>query len=181
MVGSSSKEELITALGLALIVLGALGAFALADLLIGSALPGEVELSILGVSLGEWRLDDAVALVAALAAGTVACLLIGIWALRSGRRSRQEERRVLNARLDSSRRLLEWQVEMLLGRVRELEEREAAIEAELEHASVTQVPQEDQRVVVVPDLPPAEGEGEPPGGEAGAGIDHREAEPADPS
>ena len=127
----------------------------LVDLVRDSTLTSSIDISAFGVSFGFRIAEEIMTVAVGLAVVTTALLFVGSMALWAGRRRRRsrgiEDMRVRAARLQTSERLLEQRVELLLSRVRELEERKAALNGELEadHA----VPAEVENVVVLPDLP----------------------------
>jgi hypothetical protein len=149
------KEEPIVVLGVALLALGVLSAFVLVDLVRVSSLTSNVDMSVLGVSFGIRTAEEIMIFAVGLAVVTTALLFVGsmtLWAWRRRRRSKRlEDLRVRAARLETTERLLQQRVELLLSRVRELEQRKAALggEREPEHAAPAQV----GNGVVLPDLP----------------------------
>ena len=140
---------------MALLALGVLSAFVLVDLVRMSTLTSSVDMSVLGVSFGVRAAEEIMIFAVGLAVVTTALLFMAcvtLWAGRRRRRSRRvEDLRVRAARLETTERLLQQRVELLLSRVRELEERKAALsgEREAEHAARVQV----EDVIVLPDLP----------------------------
>jgi hypothetical protein len=135
-----------------LLALGFLGAFALEELVRTSSLAGNVDVSVLGVSFGTRPAETV--LIVAVGLGVVAtALLLGgaamLRARRLGRRSKQGEEELARAsRLETTERLLEYRIELLLTQVRQLEEREAEL-SELESERTGSIRGDD--VVVVPD------------------------------
>jgi hypothetical protein len=140
----------------ALLAFGVLSAFALVEFVRDNTLAGSVDVSVLGVSFGTRSAETIMMVAVGLAVIATAFLLGGSVALRAGRRRRRskqvEEERVRTSRLETTERLLEYRVELLLGQVRELEERKAAIGGELE--SERTAPTQVDDVVVLPDVPP---------------------------
>jgi len=138
----------------ALLALGVLSAFVLVDLVRDSTLTSSVDISVFGVSFGIRTAEEIMMVAVGLAVVMTALLSLGSMALLAGRRRRRskqvEDVRVRASRLETTERLLEQRVELLLARVRELEERKAALGRDLEpHAALAQVGD----VVVLPDLP----------------------------
>jgi len=139
----------------ALLALGVLSAFVLVDLVRDSTLAGSVDMSVLGVSFGIRTAEEIMMVAVGLAVVMTALLFVGSIALLAGRRRRGSKQlegiRVRISRLQTTERLLEHRVELLLARVRELEERKAALGGglEAEHTAPAQV----EDVVVLPDLP----------------------------
>jgi len=150
---ASPKEEPIAALGVVLLAFGCFGAFALEELVRTSSPAGSVDVSVLGVSFGTQSAQTIVLVAVGLAVVATALVLGGVVALRAGRlrrRSKQGEEELARAsRLETTERLLEYRVEGLLAQVQELEERKAAIRAELEADHATPAAVND--VVVLPE------------------------------
>ena len=140
---------------MALLALGVLSAFVLVDLVRDSTLMSSVDISVFEVSFGIRTAEEIMMVAVGLAVVMTALLSLGSMALLAGRRRRRskqvEDVRVRASRLETTERLLEQRVELLLARVRELEERKAALGRDLEpeHAALAQVGD----VVVLPDLP----------------------------
>ncbi len=138
-----------------LLALGALSVFALVELVElvrDSALAANVDVSILGVSFGHRPADELLLVAVGLTVVVTALLLGGAMALVAGRRRRRtkqgEAARVRISRLETTERLLEYRIELLLAQVRQLEEREAELnELEAERTG----PNRADDVVVLPD------------------------------
>lgn len=144
-----------------LLATAALGAFALVDLLLETTLSGVTEPMLLGVSLGQRPVHDAVVVAVALAVLSTALFILGVAVVRAGggRRGskRLEEDRASVASLDSAKKLLDHKVELLLARVQELEERKAALLGGSVEGPEGEPPR-GERLVVIPDTPFAERE-----------------------
>jgi hypothetical protein len=138
-----------------LLALGFLGAFALVDFVRTSALAGNIDVSVLGVSFGTRPAQTVLIVAVGLAVVATALLLGGAAMLRARRlrrRSKQGEEELARAsRLETTERLLEYRVEGLLAQVQELEERKAAIRGELEAGPAAPAIIDD--VVVLPEAP----------------------------
>jgi hypothetical protein len=149
----------MAALGVALLAFGILSTVALVDLVRDSTLTGSIDVSLLGVSFGTRSAEEIMMAAVGLAVVATAFLLGGSVALLAGRRRRRskqmEEKRVLVSRLETTERLLEHRVELLLAQVRELEERKDRIGGEPLKTERT-APARVDDVFVLPDVrPPA--------------------------
>ena len=117
---------------------------------------GSTDLSALGVSFGTWSVQETVFVAVTLAVIATASVFAGISVIRRGTRrqwsEKKDEARVRVARLETTERLLEHRVELLLARAEELEERKAALGGgvDAEPAAPTEV----DDVIVLPEVPP---------------------------
>lgn len=124
----------------------------LVELVRDSALAANVDVSILGVSFGHRPADELLLVAVGLTVVVTVFLLGGAVALVAGRQRRRtkqgEAARVRISRLETTERLLEYRIELLLAQVRQLEEREAELnELEAERTG----PNRADDVVVLPD------------------------------
>jgi hypothetical protein len=129
--------------GLALVVLGVLGAAALADLMIGVSASGAAEIGVGSASFTTTSFETTLAIAVALAAVATALVVLGVVVIVRSRRGRElpdHERVEADVqRLETMRRLLEERVDMLAAQAKELDRSGRELE--------------DARVVVLPDAP----------------------------
>jgi len=153
------KEGVPTLLGVVLVVLGALAAVTLVDLVIEATSAGSTELALAGSSLGSWSGGTVLLVGAALGALCGALLVWGFVMLSAARRRRRDaeerERQVGEAqKRETMRRLLQERVDQLAATVRELEARKDELRDEAATAPAKPTPDDD--VIALPEAPQAD-------------------------